>query len=202
MKLYDLKAGTNTRRVRIFLAEKGVKLPTIEVDMMKDENKGPEYLSKNPMGTMPLLELDDGTQLAESVAICRYIEELHPDPPLFETTPIERALIEMWNRRMELELLRPITDNFLHSSAFYKERLTQVADIAHYGRKHAQARMHWRNGELAMRPFIAGDRYSIADITAQCALILGKNTGTPIPDDLQHLVRWFSDVSKRPTARS
>jgi glutaredoxin len=81
MKLYDLKTGTNTRRVRIFLAEKGVKLSTVEVDMMKGENKNPDYLSKNPMGTMPLLELDDGTQLAESVAICRYIEELHPEPP-------------------------------------------------------------------------------------------------------------------------
>jgi glutathione S-transferase len=93
------------------------------------------------MGTIPLLELDDGTQLAESVAICRYMKELHPDPALFGTTPIERALIEMWNRPMELELLTPITDNFLHSTAFYKERLTQVADVAHYGRKHAQARM-------------------------------------------------------------
>jgi glutathione S-transferase len=120
-----VRPGTNTRRVRIFLAEKGVKLPTVEVDMMKGENKSPDYLSKNPMGTMPLLELDDGTQLAESVAICRYLEELHPEPPLFGTTPIERALIEMWNRRMELELLRPITDNFLHASAFYKERLTR-----------------------------------------------------------------------------
>jgi glutathione S-transferase len=120
MKLYDLRTGTNTRRVRIFLAEKGVKLPTVEVDMMKGENKTPDYLSKNPMGTMPLLELDDGTLLAESVAICRYMEELQPEPPLFGTTPIERALIEMWNRRMELELLIPIIDNFVHSSAFYK----------------------------------------------------------------------------------
>jgi len=178
-----------------------VKLPTVEVDMLKGENKDPDYLSKNPMGTMPLLELDDGTQLAESVAICRYIEELHPDPPLFGTTPIERALVEMWNRRMEFELLRPIIDHFVHSSAFYKERLTQVADIAHHGRMHAQAQMRWLNGELTMRPFIAGDRYTIADITLQCALILGKNTGTPIPDDFQHLARWFSDVSKRPTAR-
>ena len=98
--------------------------------------------------------------------------------------PIERALVEMWNRRMEFELLRPIIDHFVHSSAFYKERLTQVADIAHHGRMHAQARMRWLNGELAMRPFIAGDRYTIADITAQCALILGKNTGTPIPGRL------------------
>src|SRR6476646_4043031 len=109
MKLYDLRTGTNTRRVRIFLAEKGVELPIGEVDMMKGENKSPDYLSKNPMGTMPLLELDDGTQLAESVAICRYVEELHPDPPLFGTTPIERALIEMWNRRMCCGLAHPLT---------------------------------------------------------------------------------------------
>jgi glutathione S-transferase len=202
MKLYDLKTGTNTRRVPIFLAEKGLKLPTVEVDMLKGENKDPDYLSKNPMGTMPLLELDDGTQLAESVAICRYVEELHPDPPLFGTTPTERAVVEMWNRRMELELLIPIMDNFVHSSAFYKERLSQVADVARRGHTHAHARMRWLNDELAMRPFIAGDQYTIADITAQCALILGKNTGTPIPSDSQHLARWFSEVSKRPTARA
>src|SRR5260370_35969733 len=130
MKLYDLKTGTNTRRVRIFLAEKGVKMPTVEVDMMKGENKSPDYLSKNPMGTMPLLELDDGTKIAESVAICRYMEELHPDPPLFGTTPIERALIEMWNRRMEVEVRRPLTDKFFVFSAFYKKRLTKVSNIA------------------------------------------------------------------------
>ena len=151
MKLYDLKAGTNTRRVRIFLAEKGVKLPTVEVDMMKGENRSPDYLSKNSMETMPLLELDDGTKIAESVAICRYMEELHPDPPLFGATPTERALIEMWNRRMELELLGPITDNFLHSSAFYKERRTQIADIAHQAactrrRGCAGSTANWRCG--------------------------------------------------------
>ena len=95
----------------------------------------------------------------------------------------------------------PIMDHFVHSSSFYKERLSQVADIAHRGRTHAQARMRWLDGELAKRPFITGDRYMIADITAQCALILGKNTGTPIPDDLHHLARWFGNVSKRPTAR-
>ena len=103
---------------------------------------------------------------------------------------------------MELELLRPIIDNFVHSSAFYKERLSQVADIAHRGRMNAQARMRWLDGELAKRSFIAGDQYTIADITAQCALILGKNTGTSIPDDLQNLAQWFRDVSKRPTARA
>jgi glutathione S-transferase len=120
MKLYDLKTGTNTRRVRIFLAEKGREATDRRGGHDEGREQESDYLSKNPMGTMPLLELDDGTQLAESVAICRYIEELHPEPPLFGTTPIERALIEMWNRRVELELLIPIIDNFVHSSAFYK----------------------------------------------------------------------------------
>jgi hypothetical protein len=120
MKLYDLKAGVNTRRVRIFLAEKGVTFPTVEVDRMKGENLTPEYLGKNPMGRMPLLELDDGTFIAESVAICRYVEELHPRPSLFGTTPLERAVIEMWNRRMEFELLRPITDHFVNLSPFWE----------------------------------------------------------------------------------
>lgn len=122
MKLYDLKAGTNPRRVRIFLAEKGITLPRVEVDMMKGENKSPGYLAKNPMGTMPLLELDDGTLIAESVAICRYFGELHPQPPLFGSTAVERALVEMWNRRMELEILAPITANFIHLSPFWEGR--------------------------------------------------------------------------------
>jgi glutathione S-transferase len=90
----------------------------------------------------------------------------------------------------------------VHSSAFYKERHSQVADIAHRGHTRALARMRWLDGELAMRPFVAGNQYTIADITTQCAVILGKNTGTPIPGDLQHLARWFSEVSKRPTARA
>lgn len=120
MKLYDLKTGTNTRRVRIFLAEKGLKLPTVEIDMMKGENGSPDYLSKNPMGTMPLLELDDGTQLAESVAICRYIEELHPEPPLFGTTPIERAHAE--NRLVDLPAPAANDDQVLQTQGMIRSR--------------------------------------------------------------------------------
>jgi glutathione S-transferase len=202
MKLYDLKAGANTRRVRIFLAEKGVTFPTVEIDRMKGENLTPEYLGKNPMGRMPLLELDDGTFIAESVAICRYVEELNPQPSLFGTTPLERAMIEMWNRRMEFELLRPITDHFVNLSPFWEGRRLQVAETGHLARAHAEKHMRWLNDELAIRRFIAGDRYTIADITAQCACVLGKHTGTPIPAELAYLTQWFHCVSKRPTARA
>lgn len=202
MKLYDLKAGTNPRRVRIFLAEKGLMIPRVEVDMPGGENRREPYLAINPMGTMPVLELDDGTHIAESVAICRYFEELHPDPPLFGATPLERALVEMWNRRMELEIARPLQEAFVHLSPYWAGRREQVPEAGKLAQKTALARMAWLDGELAGRPYIAGERYTVADITAQCGLLLGKNTGTPIPAELKNLSRWFAEVTSRPTARA
>ena len=202
MKLYDLKAGTNPRRVRIFLAEKGIDIPKVEVDMLKGENKSTDFLAKNPMGTMPVLELDDGTFLSESVAICHYIEELHPEPPLMGTSARERALVEMWNRRMELEILRPVTDAFVHLSPFWAGRREQIPATGEAARQTALARMAWLDAELAGRSYISGAAYTIADITAQCACLLGKNTGTPIPANLTNLTRWFAEVSARPTARA
>lgn len=202
MKIYDLKAGLNTRRVRIFLAEKGIEVPRVEVDMAAGENQRPEYLAKNPMGTMPLLELDDGTMIAESIAICRYFEILHPDPPLFGVGALGQARVEMWNRRMEIELMRPLVDHFTHLSPFWKGRREQIAQAGHAARAQVEARMRWLDEELSGRAFIAGDRYTIADITAQCALLLGKITGAPIPAGLTNLTRWFETVIKRPTARA
>lgn len=202
MKLYDLKTGTNTRRVRIFLAEKGIDVPRVEVDMIGGENRTPEYLAKNPMGTMPLLELDDGTLIAESVAICRYFELLQPNPPLFGNGALEQACIEMWNRRMEIELMRPLVDHFLHLSPFWHGRRKQIAEVGNAARIQAEDRMRWLDKDLSDRDFIAGDQYSIADITAQCALLLGKYTGTPIPKELTNLARWFETMTKRPSARA
>src|SRR5271163_4463685 len=127
MRIFDLRTGTNTRRVRIFLAEKNVRLPMVEVDMAGGENNQPEYLAMNPMGTMPVLELDDGSFLSESVAICRYVEEeLAPEPNMFGLSPRERAEIEMWNRRVEFELLQPITTCFRHLSPFWQGRHVQI----------------------------------------------------------------------------
>jgi glutathione S-transferase len=202
MKLYDLKTGVNPRRVRIFLAEKGVTVPSVQVDMMKGENAAPEYLAKNPLGRMPLLELDDGTYLAESVAICRYFEALHPTPSLFGTSAKEQALVEMWNRRMEIELLQPLTDGFVHLSPFWIGRRSQVAEWGKLRQAQALKFMAWLDGELKDRNFIAGQDYTIADITAQCALLLGKNTGAPHPAELANLDRWWKAVSARPSARA
>lgn len=203
MKLYNLAPGMNPRRVRIFLAEKGLEIPIVEVDMMKGENKTPEFLSINPIGTLPVLELDDGTYLAESVAICRYIEEeIQPEPPLFGRSPLERAQVEMWNRRMEIELLAPISEHFRHGNAFWKDRLPQVSDYAPICHDKALARMAWLDTELAERDYVAGDEYTVADITLQCALLLGKNTGTKIPEEHKNLNRWWESVTSRPTARA
>jgi glutathione S-transferase len=202
MKLHDLKAGTNPRRVRIFLAEKGLTIPRVEVDMPGGENRREPFLKINPMGAMPVLELDDGTHIAESIAICRYFEELHPNPPLFGATMLERALVEMWNRRMELEITRPLQEAFVHLSPYWVGKREQVPEVGKFAQKTALARMAWLDGELAKRPFIAGDRYTVADITAQCGILLGKNTGTPIPAELTNLSRWFAEVSSRPTARA
>jgi len=202
MRIFDLKSGLNTRRVRIFLAEKGLEIPRVEVDMAGGENQRPEYLAKNPMCTMPLLELDDGTLIAESVAICRYFEILHPDPPLFGVGALGQAVVEMWNRRMEIELMHPLLDNFVHLSPFWKGRREQIAEAGHAGRKLAEDRMRWLDEELSRRTYIVDDTYTIADITAQCALLLGKNTGAPIPTELTNLTRWFATVTKRPSARA
>lgn len=202
MKLYDLKAGMNPRRVRIFLAEKELTIPRIEVDMAGGENRRAPYLEINPMGAMPVLELDDRTYLSESIAICRYLEELHPEPNLFGATPLEPAQVEMWNRRMELDIMRPVQDALQHLSAYWVGKREQVADYGKLAQKTATERMSWLDGEPSKRPFIAGDRYTVADITAQCGLLLGKNTGTPIPETLTSLTRWFGEVTSRPTARA
>ncbi len=202
MKLYNLPPGMNPRRVRIFLAEKGVELETVDIDMMKGENRTPEFLAMNPMGTLPVLELDDGTILSESIAISRYLEHLHPEPALFGATPLEQAQVEMWNRRMEYEIMAPITAVFRHGNPFWEGRITQVPDFADVARAQASERMLWLDRHLADREFIATDTYTVADITAQCALLLGRNTGTPIPDEAANLTRWWKGVTARPSARA
>ena len=202
MKLYDLKAGMNPRRVRIFLAEKGVTVPVVNVDMMKGENHTPEFLALNPLGTMPVLQLDDGTILTELMAICRYFEALHPEPNLFGQGALEQAQVEMWNRRAEMELMRPLSDQFRHLSPFWKDRLEQLPDFGAQAQRKARDAMAWFDRELATRPDLAGSRYTVADITAQCALLLGKGTRMPIPDELKNLGRWWALVSGRPTARA
>jgi len=202
MKIYDSQTAPNPRRVRIFLAEKGIKVAYEQVDIVAAANRAPEFRAKNPLGTLPVLELDDGTCIAESVAICRYFEELHPDPPLMGTSARDRALVEMWQRRMELELFIPITQVFRNTHPFFAGRIPQVAEYGDVSRKTAEARMAWLDGVLADRAFIAGDRYTIADITVLCAVDFGRVSKIRIQPEQPHLARWHAAVSARPSAQA
>lgn len=203
MKLYLLKNGVNPRRVRIFLAEKGVRLPVEEFDMDSQGHRQPGFLAKNPLGTLPVLELDDGTIIAESVAICRYVEASWPEPPLMGLGAVGLATVEMWNRRMELEILQPTIDCFIHTHPFWIGRRPQIAAWGEARRQHLVERLRWLDSELADREFVAGERYSIADITAQVGVLTARGAlKLPIPEDHRHLVRWWAAVSARPSARA
>lgn len=203
MKLFDLPPSPNARRVRIFIAEKGLEIPIVPVNMMTGENQSEDYLAKNSLGKMPLLELDDGTCIAESAAICRYLEEMNPNPPLMGRKPLERALVEMWHRRMELEFLIPMITIFLHTGEMWKDRVTQIPQVAETGILNVKERMEWLDRELDGKEFITGEDYTVADIAAQCAFVMGKAAlGLRIAEDQLNLSNWFTRVSSRPTARA
>ncbi|MFN9774500.1 MAG: glutathione S-transferase family protein [Burkholderiales bacterium] len=202
MILHDLPAGMHTRRVRIFLAEKGLSVTTRVVDAVKGENKTDDFLRMNPMGRLPVLQLDDGTAIAESLAICRYLEALHPQPPLWGEGALEAARVDMWTRRMEQQVSTPMADIFLHSGDFYRSRIVQVPACAQWLREQVSQTLAWLDRELAGKPFISGPSYTMADIVAQCAFVLGKAVAVRIPPEHAHLTRWFADVSARPTARA
>jgi glutathione S-transferase len=192
----------NPRRVRIFLAEKGIQVPTVQVNLVTGENRKPEFQAQNPMGTLPVLELDDGTWLAESVAICRYFEEKKPEPPLFGVDTKDRAIVEMWNRRMELELLMLTAGAFRNTSEFFKGRIPQVPEYGKICKESALKRMEWLDKELANRQFIAGDRYTIADITALVGVDFGRPSDIRILPEQKNLARWHQAVSSRPSAKA
>jgi glutathione S-transferase len=200
--LYDSKVAPNPRRVRVFLAEKGIEVPVRQVDIGSAENRKPPFLAKNPLGGLPVLELDDGTCIAESLAICRYFEELHPDPPLFGRGALDRALVEMWSRRTELEVWRHVSGCFQHTHDFFKGRIEQVPAWGEVCRKTARERLAWLDRELAGRPFVAGERYTVADVTLLCAIDFGRVVDIRIAPEQKHLARWHEAVSSRPSAKA
>jgi glutathione S-transferase len=201
MKLYNSNLAPSPRRVRIFLAEKGVSIPRVEVDLGKLEHKTPEFLALNPFQTIPILELDDGTRIAESIAICRYIEALWPDPNLFGLTPLEQAMIEMWQRQLEWRLLLPIAQVLRHSHPHMAEMEDpQVPDWAAANRPRALKAMAIVDEALRDRPFIAGERFTVADITGLVALDFARSARIAIPPELVHLNRWRETLKARPSA--
>ncbi len=200
MLLYDNSWAPNPRRVRIFLAEKGVAIPSRPIDMRQFEHRQAEVTAINPLQQLPALELDDGTVLTESVAICRYFEELHPDPPLFGATPREKAFVEMWNRRLELSLFYPLMHAFRHlhpgMAASEGEQVTRWGEI---NRLRALEFLDLFDRHLMTSRFAAGDAFSIADITGFVAIWSLGPAKTPLPDHIAHVRRWHAEISARPS---
>ena len=203
MLLYHDPRAPNPRRVRIFLAEKGVAYDTIEVSIAASEHQKPEFRKKNPLALLPVLELDDGKVLRESMAICRYIEELHPEPNLLGTDAWERAQIEQWNRHAELELLLPIAQVFRNTNAFWNGRIKQAPEFGEIMREQVCSRFDWLETELARRPYLAGPRFTVADITAVCAIDFGKVSNLRIKAETHpHLAAWHARVYERPSIKA
>jgi len=202
MKLHTSKTAPNPRRVHVFLAEKGIDVPRVEVDLGSAENRGAPFLARNPLGQLPVLELDDGSHLSESVAICRYFEALQPEPNLFGRDAREQAEIEMWNRRIEHELALPVFASFQMTHAFFAGRVEQVPEFGAASKRKALARLGWLDGELASREYVAGSRFTIADITALVAIDFGRVTGIRIAPEQKHLATWHTGVSARPSAKA
>ena len=199
MKLY-VAPGPNSYRVRIFMAEKGISLPLTELDYAKREHKSEEFLKLNSLGQVPVLVLDDGTIITESVAICRYLEALHPAPPLFGADAASIGLIDMWNRRMENEVFGTIGNVTLHTNEFFKERVIQVPAFAEAQRKMIPGKWAWLDREMSDgRPFLAGDRFSIADISGMVTLWLSEVFSYEVPADLANVQRWNERLRQRPS---
>ena len=203
MLLYQDPQAPNPRRVRVFLAEKGVPYDTTEVLLANAANQTPEFRMKNPLMLLPVLELPDGRVLRESMAICRYIEELHPEPNLWGTDAWERAQIEMWNRHAELELLWPIAQVFRNSHKYWVGKIKQAPEFATVMRELISERYVWFDSELAKRPYIAGDRFTVADITALCAIDFGKVSQIRIdPAVTPNLAAWRARIGERPSSKA
>ena len=197
MKLYNHSLAPNPRRVRIFAAEKGINLMLEDVDILAGQSRTPEFLAKNSSGGVPVLELDDGSHLSESVAICRYLEGLHPEPNLLGRGLSEQADIERWNRRMELELFAAIGRTVQNISPIFQGRFQQFPEYGEAQRAVVYQRLERMDRELNGHQFVAGDRFTIADITALVAIdIGGRLADIKIAPELAHLTRWHNAVSK------
>jgi glutathione S-transferase len=201
MMLYDTKVAPNPRRVRIFLAEKGIEVPTTQVDLGRMEHKQEGYSRLNPLQRTPTLVLDDGTVIAESIAICRYFDEIHPEPNLFGQGAVGKALVEMWQRRLELSLMIPTAMVFRHTHpAMAQMEVPQIAQVAETNRPRVLDFLRVLDAHLAGTRFVAGDEFTIADITGLVGMDFLRMARIVAPPELQNVARWHGDLSKRPSA--
>ncbi|MGI9476652.1 MAG: glutathione S-transferase family protein [Hyphomicrobiaceae bacterium] len=208
MKLYDFEMAPNPRRVRMFLAEKGIKVPTEQINTRTKEQFSEAFLKVNPRGTVPVLELDDGTTITESVSICRYFEDLHPEPALFGRDAKEKALVDMWNRRMEIEGYAPAGEVIRNSLEMFEDRaiagipngVPQIPALAERGRASFARFLERLDARLGESQFIAGDQLSIADQTAFITLDFAKRGELNVPETAKNILRWQGEMAARPSA--
>ena len=201
MKLFDGGRAPNPRRVRIFLAEKGVEVPLVPIDMGTLEHRKQEVSKRNPLQRLPVLELDNGAVLTETVAICRYFEELYPEPVLMGRGALGKAQVEMWQRRMELNLFSAVANAFRHIHPAMKEwEVPQIPEWGEANKPKAIEFLKILDAELSGREFAAGDEYSIADITGLVALDFMKPARIQVPEELTNVLRWHRAIASRPSA--
>lgn len=203
MKLYDGGRAPNPRRVSLFLAEKGIAVETVPVDMGKLEHKSDTVARRNPLQRLPVLELDDGTVLTETIAICRYFEELHPEPPLMGVGALDKAIVEMWQRRVELHFFMAVAAAFRHLHPAMKGwEEPQIAEWGEANKPKALAFLPLLDVQLEKQPFVAGERFSVADITAHVTVSFMRLARIPLPDGIPNIRRWFAEVSERPAFKA
>jgi len=202
MKIYETKTAPNPRRVRMFLAEKGIDVDYVQVDIQKGENLSPQMRAKNPLGKIPILELDDGTCIAETDAICTYFEAIQPEPPLMGTTPIEKATISMWQRQVEFAFMMQIGMCFQHTTGYFKDRMTPVPEFGKEAGINAAKYLNILERRLGEKEFIAGNAFSIADITALCAMDFARVVKIRMTEEHVNLARWYEAVSNRASAKA
>jgi glutathione S-transferase len=207
MKLYEFNAAPNARRVSMFIAEKGLDIARVEINLGERAQMSDEYAKVNFFRQIPALELDDGMVLTESSAICLYLERLHPEPCLMGVTPLEQAQILMWDRRMEQTGQMPVADAFRNSSPFFQGRamsgpddFEQIPALAERGRIRAERFFERLDGFLADRPFVAGESFSVADITGFVAVDFARVIKLRPGPELVNLTRWYEDIGSRPSA--
>jgi glutathione S-transferase len=209
MKFYDCTTAPSPRRVRIFLAEKGISVPTVQIDLRNNEQLTPAFRKINPDATVPSLELDDGTRINDAVGICVYFEAIHPQPPLMGETAEEKALVASWQREAERNGFYAVMEAFRNSAPGLKGRALpgphdyeQIPALAERGRLRVQHFQEQMDARLGQSEFIAGPHYSIADITALITIDFAVRAKMPIPENYEHLRRWYAQVSARPSAKA
>ncbi len=209
MKFYDCSTAPSPRRVRIFMAEKGIELATVQVALRNGEQLRPEFRRLNPWCTVPVLELDDGTCISEVVAVCRYLEEVHPEPPLLGVDAQEKAVVAMWGHRFEIDGLYAVAEVLRNSAPGLAGRavtgpheVAQIPELAERGRVRVTRFFRALDERLGEAEFVAGPRYTMADITAQVAVDFAARLALALADDQEHVKRWHQAVSQRPSAQA